>query len=157
MIMTRLTEKALDQVKGTDLAKRCRIANEAGVDCFISIHCNSTANTTAEGWEIIHDGQSTRGKRLATFIHAAVQEANLVRSLGETPVGSPDELRDRGVKTDEIYVLNHTKAPAVLVELAFISNLKEEGLLRNPDWLQCMAVAMATGIHAWGSGREAAH
>ena len=57
-------------------------------------------------------------------------------------------LPDRGVKTANFYVLAHTNMPAVLVELAFICNPKEEALLATPSIQEKMAQAIARGVGA---------
>jgi N-acetylmuramoyl-L-alanine amidase len=55
-------------------------------------------------------------------------------------------LFDRGVKGAGYYVLRHTKMPVALVELAFISNEKEERLLRDEAFQAKVAKAIAEGI-----------
>ncbi len=117
-----------------DLPKRCQVANNFNADVFVSIHCNSATNPAATGTETYHHAASTNGKRLA----GAVQ-GELVAALG---------LPDRGVKTANFYVLAHTNMPAVLVELAFICNPKEEALLATPSIQEKMAQAIARGVGA---------
>ena len=117
-----------------DLSKRCQVANNFNADVFVSIHCNSATNPAATGTETYHHAASTNGKRLA----GAVQ-GELVAALG---------LPDRGVKTANFYVLAHTNMPAVLVELAFICNPKEEALLATPSIQEKMAQAIARGVGA---------
>lgn len=117
-----------------DLSKRCQVANNFNADVFVSIHCNSATNPAATGTETYHHAASTNGKRLA----GAVQ-GELVAALG---------LPDRGVKTANFYVLAHTNMPAVLVELAFICNPKEEALLATPSAQEKMAQAIARGVGA---------
>ena len=55
------------------------------------------------------------------------------------------KLKDRGIKErSEIHVLKATKAPAILIELGFISNPKEERLMLNKP--QMFANAIFEGI-----------
>lgn len=95
--------------------------NKSGAELFVSVHCNSFSNSTAKGIETLYYPTSTKGKNLATQI-----QKSLVKCT---------KLFDRGCKTrKDLHVLKSTKAPAVLVECAFISNPDEENLLRNnPD------------------------
>ena len=116
----------------TDLLKRCSLANQGGADVFISVHCNSAANPAATGTETYHHASSADGKRLARAV-----QGELVSALG---------LPDRGVKTAGFYVLRHTSMPAILVELAFICNPKEEALLAAPGFQAKAAQAIAKGI-----------
>lgn len=90
-------------------------------DLFISIHCNSVTNPEARGVEVLYYTKSKKGKAIAQTI-----QNELVWST---------KLRDRQIKArDDLHVLKRTKAPAVLIELAFLSNAKEEKLmLENPE------------------------
>jgi len=56
------------------------------------------------------------------------------------------DLNDRGVKQGNYYVTRYTKMPAVLVELAFISNPEEEVLLRNKAFKRKCAEGVANGV-----------
>ena len=115
-----------------DLAARCEIANRAGADFFISIHCNSAADPSARGTETYAYKPGGRGEQLAR----AVQE-ELIKACG---------LANRGIKFANYYVLRRTDMPAVLTELAFISNPEEERLLGSPDYQEKCATAIARGI-----------
>lgn len=119
--------------KNTELATRAKIANDAKVDYFVSIHCNSF-NETVSGTETLYHESSTKGKVLATNI-----QKEIIAAFGSN---------DRGAKADVrgLYVLENTDAPAVLVELEFISNPQKEAMLNNPTYQQKYAEAIAKGI-----------
>ena len=53
---------------------------------------------------------------------------------------------DRGVRTNSFYVLRATTMPALLVELAFISNPGEERLLAVAGTQERIALALADAI-----------
>ena len=103
----------------------CDAANYWNADLFISIHCNA-ANGSAQGTETFTSG-GTKSLRLADCI-----QNQLISSL---PVVN------RGVKTANYYVLNHTDAPAVLIETAFIDNPSDAKLLleREDDFARAIA------------------
>jgi N-acetylmuramoyl-L-alanine amidase len=119
---------------GVSLSARCALANTVQADVFISLHCNSAANREAHGTETYHLEGSSAGQILATRIHR-----------GLTALG----LWDRGVRTAAYYVLRHTKMPAVLVELAFISNPREEQLLGDIQFLATVADKIALAIEEY--------
>ena len=82
----------------------CASANNWPADVFISLHCNAASAGQANGTECF------------VFSHwsAACIQSQIVNSLGTS---------DRGVKEGpRLIVLHNTTMPAVLVELAFISN-----------------------------------
>lgn len=103
-----------------------------GANLFVSIHCNAAANRAARGTETYCFSLGGKGERLARCI-----QRQIVNSLGTV---------DRGVKTANFYVLKLTDCPAVLVELAFISNPEDEGLLADADKRDEFARAIARGI-----------
>ncbi len=47
VILTRDTDKLLANSINADLGMRCKVANRAKVDVFVSIHCNSAADKSA--------------------------------------------------------------------------------------------------------------
>ena len=116
------------------LADRCMMANQAGVDFFVSIHCDAFHNETASGISThVFRGASDVSMALAD----RVQTALLKRF--------PDHL-NRGVKLAGFYVLRHTLMPAVLVECEFISNPETRRFLREPENQLAIARAVAEGI-----------
>ena len=54
--------------------------------------------------------------------------------------------RSRGVKEQDLWVLNQSKVPSVLIEVGFISNLEEAYLMAQDSWLQEMAKAITEGL-----------
>ena len=103
-MLTRTKDQALL------LQQRCDISNAAKADAFISIHCNSAENRDASGIETFkYPGVGGVTKRLAE---------NIQNGLASN---FPEE-KNRGVKEAQYYVLKHTKAPAALVEVGFLSH-----------------------------------
>jgi N-acetylmuramoyl-L-alanine amidase len=56
------------------------------------------------------------------------------------------DTRDKGVKKAPFWVLTGATMPCALVEVSFISNRKEEKLLRSSDYQQAAASAIASGV-----------
>jgi N-acetylmuramoyl-L-alanine amidase len=118
VVMTRTLEddEADHKVK---LDERCEIANSSGADFFISIHRNTTSDTsasTAKGVEVWRS-------------HLSGEEASL---LGENILSRLEEVgisKNRGVSKgsqgsqyEDYYVLQHTSMTSVLVEMGFMQN-----------------------------------
>lgn len=100
------------------LEERARMANNLNSDLFISIHCNSFSNASANGTEcFVHPNGRSEGKE---FGKAVVKE-----------MASKLSLTDRGLKTANFAVLRLTKMLAVLVETAFISSYSDAGKLKS--------------------------
>lgn len=91
-------------------------ANQSKAVLFVAIHCNGSANATANGTETWHYTGCPYGAKYAKAI-----QTELVKTLGT---------KDRGVKeSTSLYVLRKTTMPAVLVETGFITNSDEEKLI----------------------------
>lgn len=108
-----------------DFVTRAKLANQKDYDLLVEIHFND-AIPTGHGTEVYY--KSEKGKIFAEKI------VNSISALG---------YRNRGAKyRDDLYILNSTKAVAVLVECCFV-NSNEDFTRYNPDK---MALAIATGI-----------
>ncbi|MBI5638166.1 MAG: N-acetylmuramoyl-L-alanine amidase [Nitrospinae bacterium] len=158
------------------LEERTAFANTNDADLFISIHANSSKKRNVSGVEtyflsparskdegyvaaqenmmnmesdnedtndlafILYDMQSTDKINESSRMAAMVQHA-VVKGLkpGHRPY-------DHGVKQAMFYVLHGARMPSVLVETSFISNAKEEKLLRNAAYRQKIAEGIADGV-----------
>lgn len=132
-----------------DLRSRPAFANRIGADCFISLHCNGAANAAACGFEIYTTPGQDRSDPLATAIFEVwARIFPQQRKRTDTSDGDPD-------KEANYLVLRECRVPAVLVEMAFISNPQEEMFLRSAENQAKMAAAIANGIEAWKKGARA--
>jgi N-acetylmuramoyl-L-alanine amidase len=121
----------------------CDRANAWGADAVISIHCNSFTSPTATGMEIWTSRGQTRADSLASYIMSQMaREFPTLPVRGDWSDGDVD-------KEAGLYVLNNTDAPAVLVELAFISNPNEEAILASHEGKRMFAAAIARGVTDW--------
>ncbi|NME94612.1 N-acetylmuramoyl-L-alanine amidase [Clostridium cochlearium] len=133
VVYTRTTDNvSWPSNESEDLKKRCDIANAFNAQYFVSIHANSASISEAKGTEVYYSPGSVNGEKLAKYIQDEVVKAT--------------ELYNRGIKTANFYVLRNTNAPAALVETGFISNPKEEQLLKSDAFQEKMAQAIAKGI-----------
>lgn len=58
----------------------------------------------------------------------------------------PDNTRETKPVGDELYLLNNTKNPAVMIECGFLSNPEEAQKLENEDYQHQVAFTVLTGI-----------
>ncbi|KLU66778.1 N-acetylmuramoyl-L-alanine amidase LytC precursor [Desulfosporosinus acididurans] len=107
-------------------------ANSFKPDAFLSIHANSAA-PEAHGIETYALAPGGVGEKIAREI-----QKELVLATG---------LTDRGVKFANYWVLGKTIGyPAVLTEIAFISNPVEEALMHKDSWNETVAEAICKGF-----------
>ena len=115
------------------LKKIVNKCNDHNTDLDVSIHFNSDArdkkgNGKSTGVEVLIQNSHSKAKSYATKI------CNEIAKLG---------FKNRGVKVrDNLYVLNKTKAPALLVECCFVDD-KDDVKLYSAD---TMAKAIVKGI-----------
>lgn len=118
IIETRPTkDKLLGKTLNTSLAERSDISNKAKSDYFISIHCNANANVSAHGTETYIQARGGQAEQLALKVQNA-----LVKEIGTF---------NRGVKAQNLAVTRLTNAPAILIEIAFLSNRNDCTVLIN--------------------------
>ena len=57
--------------------------------------------------------------------------------------------KDRGVKTAPFIVLIGANMPSILTEIGFVTNSKEEALLKRSDYRQKLAEAIYKGVEKY--------
>ena len=99
--------------KYVSLDERVKLSNNNKCDCFISIHCNSSVKIATGFESFSYTGTSS----LQNNVHSEI-----IKVIG---------LKDRGKKKANFYVLKHTKAKAILLELGFIINKNDCDVLNS--------------------------
>lgn len=143
--VVELSEKYLEaagvvvvgDLQSDDLQAVVNECNNSGADIFISVHCNAYSNGAPNGAEtLVYSYYDDNGNITNAALLAENIQEQLIESL---------DLTDRGVKErPRLYVLNSTNCPAVLVELAFMSNGHDMQLLI--DEKENFARAIARGV-----------
>lgn len=133
--MTRTIDQAVA------LKDRSFTSNAFDADLFLSLHCNAAANRTASGIEVWTSVGRTKADEYADEIlvrmGAAFPHESLRRDYAD---GDGDK------ESSSLYVLKHTSALAVLVELGFISHPPTEEWMRLPSWRQLCVAAIAAAV-----------
>ncbi len=137
---------------------------------FVSIHANSSTSPQAQGFEVlikksghwVHFLEATSSDwqigRYATAtasqLNTALNRQNLLlaTAVNHSIARYYPEMSNRGVKEQDVWVLNGSKNPSVLVEMGFISNPLEEKLMLEGGWQAKMASAIAEGLFDYISG-----
>ena len=132
------------------LATRAEIARAVGARAFVSIHHNADPDGPSdtpgtETWYQIDDAES---RRLAGLVYEEVVDALAVHDIdwvADDDAGAKYRLNQRG--TDYYGVLRESVGtPAVLAELAFLSNPSEEALLATDRFRAAEAAAVADAV-----------
>ena len=161
------------------LGERTAMANEKGADLFISVHANSSrvravrgietyylnltgdrdalataARENASSEKTIHELQDLVSKITLTEKISESREfaSQVQRSLFTAVARENATLRNRGVRTAPFVVLIGARMPSVLAEISFISNPRDEKLLKTPAYRQKIAEALYKGVAGYAGG-----
>ena len=159
-----------------ELKDRATFANQHKADLFVSIHINSHPKKSIKGLELYHFGEASdpRALEVAARENGTPLEDNgpawqfiLADKLHDKKIENSQELawttkkalvnylqpfykiKDHGVKTAPFFVLRMTTMPAILAEIAFISNPSEEKLLKSTTYQKRMARGIFEGIKVY--------
>jgi N-acetylmuramoyl-L-alanine amidase len=169
VVLTRATDVFIP------LEERTAIANSRGADLFLSIHANSSRNPGARGIETyflnfarnahaesvaarenaispatLKDLQSlVKAITLNSKIDESRDFAAAVQESMVSGVRAEHAVLDRGVHTAPFYVLIGANMPAVLAEIAFVSNPDDEKRLKSPEYRELLARALLRGVRSY--------
>jgi N-acetylmuramoyl-L-alanine amidase len=116
---------------------RVEIANEKGVDLFVSIHCNAMPRrNTMSGTE--------------TYYYTAHSLA-LARALHPQIVGVMGG-RDGGIRRRAFAVIRKTQMPSVLLEIGYINHSEDEQKLADAENQRLIGEAIRDGVIAYFNG-----
>ena len=155
------------------LEGRTALANEKKADLFLSIHANSSPVTRIAGVETyyLNFPDSRDAIEVAARENAAAQESlfelrDLIQKIALHDKAEESRefanriqtalfalstrnfpgTRNRGVKKAPFVVLIGAQMPSILAEIGFLSNPKEESLLKRSDYRQKIAEALYQGV-----------
>lgn len=158
------------------LQERTRIANEAKADLFISIHANSSPEASTSGVETYYfnlssdkhgldvarreNASSTASiSQLNDLLHRAVLQTKLDESrqfaqcvqtgLWQMSRRMDRHSRNRGVRHAPFVVLIGATMPSILAEIGFVSNRRDERLMRRASQQEKIAEALFKGIEEY--------
>jgi N-acetylmuramoyl-L-alanine amidase len=158
------------------LERRTAIANEQKADLFLSVHANSAPVTSSSGVESYYlnftdnkvsmevaarenaSSEKTVFELKDLISRIARQEKKdesrefaerVQNGLYKAARRGNSRTRNRGVRTAPFIVLIGAEMPSVLAEIAFISNPRDEGLLKTPAARQRIAEGLYQGISGY--------
>jgi N-acetylmuramoyl-L-alanine amidase len=175
VVMTRDDDRTLD------LEERTAIAEGAGGDVFVSLHCNAAPRPSLHGIETyaLNESDEQHSVQVAARENGiALEEVDVLqRTVAQLRVseasgpswvlaelvhhqlvrglrGRYDAVNDLGVKKGPFYVLFLSSMPSILVEAGFLTHRDEAKRLHSRAYLSRLAESMAEGLSRY---RERAH
>ncbi|MBS4222542.1 N-acetylmuramoyl-L-alanine amidase [Lederbergia citrea] len=124
VILTRNEDEYISLQNRKNLA----VSNDA--DAFISLHYDSIQDKKITGHTSYY--YYDYEKKLADSVHQNISKAV--------------KINDRGVRYGDYYVLREHQRPSILLELGYLSNPSEEGLIRTKRYQNTIATAIYKGL-----------
>lgn len=137
-------ERIVREEVDVPLDERCKRVNEykASEAILVSIHCNAAGSgaewMSARGWEAWTSVGQTKADKLATCLYEAAERVGFKLRQDETD-GDPD-------KEGNLYILKHTKCPAVLTENLFQDNKEDVDYLLSEEGKKAIVELHVLGI-----------
>ncbi len=174
--MTRSTDEFIS------LQERSAFASRTKADAFISIHANASKQRAVSGVEVfalrnltsaeLADVKRTKNRRILMdhldadkadpnleilidemmYAHKQGESYQLANRIGED-MSRFLKVRHRGTKTAGFHVLRNTLIPAVLVEVGFLTNPKEERMLKSSRYREKIANSIARSLIDYSKGK----
>lgn len=119
--------------KVSDIRQRVRIANTTPNALFLSIHQNNFTEAKYAGTQVFYN-HAPESKLLAERIQTAFRE-NL------NPAN-----RRQSKKSSGVYLMEHINCTGILIECGFLSNPKEEALLRDSCYQKRICTVIAATV-----------
>lgn len=122
----------------TPLDVRVNKVNSWRADLYVSIHYNAYQGVWGDhgGFETLYQTNSVNGKRMA--------------QLAQDELAKVLKWRNRGIKPrSDLFELNRTLMPAMIVEAGFMDNLQEASAMLDPNYQFTIAMAVARAINKY--------
>ncbi|UVI29775.1 N-acetylmuramoyl-L-alanine amidase [Paenibacillus spongiae] len=126
VIMTRTKDS-----EKPSLAGRVSTSKSAGSDVFVSIHYNSSPKSTSG---------------TLSFYYSESRDVPLARAIEDKLSSQGIGLKSNGISFGDYHVLRENNVPSALIELGFLSNAKDEGVVRTKSYQKKAAKAIAEGL-----------
>jgi N-acetylmuramoyl-L-alanine amidase len=139
--MTRTTDK---DVYGrfasarNELQARVDVSTRNRADAFVSIHHNANNNRNIGG--------------IATYYYPKSGYDYKLGSAIQKKMAAASKLRNMGTQQANFYVIKRSYIPAVLLEVGFLSNYREEQLISSAWFQKTIAKAVFEGLKEYFGG-----
>lgn len=179
VVLTRTSndDKRVLSSQREELARREKLAREAQADLFISLHADAIGQKALRGgsvYTLSQQGSKRSAKIAKTAGNYVVYDldaaqygegvSDILFDLAQSATGAAStrfaeilvkkltgqtEMLNRSHRTADLRVLLAPDVPAVLYEMAFISNAKDEANLNSSAWRKRSMEAVASAIDAY--------
>ena len=160
VVLTRARDHAVP------LDARARLANVLGADLFVSLHANAAREPSQRGFEIYVRATDLEAD---PFPHLSVRDQALLvnvlpeglaravtarRTLDRCALGAAVEIAEHvpaaddvtpAIRPESFYLLRQVQAPAVLIEVGYVTNADDARHLSRSSYRRAVATGIADG------------
>lgn len=141
--MTRDTDTArgdtslgtIRERKVSDMYERLELYNSNTQALVISVHMNNYGDKSVRGVQVFYSQNTAESQALGQSVQSAV--ATQLHPENKFVLKPAEK---------NLFLLFHSKTPAILIECGFVSNPDEEALLKSSDYQRQMAFAILSGV-----------
>ncbi|HEX9974672.1 MAG TPA: N-acetylmuramoyl-L-alanine amidase [bacterium] len=114
------------------LQNRIQLSQKSGTDLLVCIHNNNSRDLTERGFTTFYQRQNQKSMKLDSLVHAEFNDLNL--------------MPDKGGRDASFYILKESIAPAIIIDLGFLSNPDDEKLLTDLEFQSQFVVSLKEAI-----------
>ena len=135
--LTRDTDKDLANKyatnrKRSDLTNRAMLINKSKANLYISIHMNSTTNTSWRGLQIFYNSKNKENLNFAKIMNDTIKKK----------ISTVREIK----KDNNYYMYKQIRVTGILIEAGFISNSSDLYLLKQDKYQEKIAKLITEGV-----------
>jgi N-acetylmuramoyl-L-alanine amidase len=138
VVMVRTT-----QAQRRSSIERARIANSAGADLFVRLHCDGSGDRAKHGISVLVPARASWTQPIYARSREAgkLALASAVQATGAQDLGL--------VERSDLAGFNWSKVPSLLVEMGFMSNAAEDRRLVSDSYQKALARGIGEGVSAY--------
>lgn len=130
-----LVDTSIKERKRSDLYKRVTMINKSGADMYLSIHLNSSLNTSLNGAQAFYSNINNENVEIARTMQKVFNKRINV------------SVKDKEItKITDLYMYKIIKVPGILIEAGFISNPSERKLLNTEEYQKKLAILISDTV-----------
>lgn len=129
---TRLDDRYISK------ADRVQLANKLNADMFISIHCNWTDSSSANGVETLFSVRENNNDKMSNVRFAKIMLNDICDVTKQK--------KRKVIKREGLYLLHHSDVPAIIIETGYLSNRSDFSYLKKSSGQRQMARGIYKGI-----------
>ena len=124
--------------------ERAEMANESGADLFLRIHADSAENDSGRGTSTLYPSENN------PYVAHLSEESYALSTAIVDEMCKLTEAKNRGaIARDDMSGINWCSIPVSIIEMGYMSNIKEDKLMQTEKYQNKMAQGICNGIDAY--------